>query len=44
MDVNLIIGKSTILDRIDAEGWFDQCDGNEAGGYWTASPATIEWE
>lgn len=36
MDVNLIVGKSTILDRIDAEGWFDQCDGNEAGGYWTA--------
>ena len=36
MNVNLIVGRSTILDRIDAEGWFDQYDGNEAGDYWTA--------
>ena len=36
MNVNLIVGRSTILDRIDAGGWFDQYDGNEAGDYWTA--------
>ena len=26
MNVNLIVGRSTILDRIDVEGWFDQYD------------------
>ena len=36
MNVNLVIGKSTILDRVDSEGWFDQFDGNESGDYWTA--------